>query len=156
MYKTIIIILSLFLSACGTDAKEITLQDKLELSLDKYRSICRRVYTPDICDVSVEIKIYKDLPKHVAGRSNNYYFEGELIRIIEISPTVEKWPDVLIDLLVAHEAEHGIRGVSHIPGNKGESLMEKLLPSESKAKSREYEEWVYESFKLPFGEPTNL
>lgn len=138
-----------------TDTGQLT----LEKSLNRYRAVCKEAGHGALCDRPVEIvsKAYLPSATGLYGRCDAEW-EGSRLKLqVFILEDALAWSPDLLDLLVAHEAEHCVRGVSH--DESGEpKLMRPDFLTEEEATLQDYRTWVEESFvdRPTDGDPTAL
>jgi hypothetical protein len=158
---------SLALVACGAPdqaqpptvvAEEAPGQAVLDESLERYRELCRRDGQGSVCDRPVEIyatEFFRVVESTTWGRCDAEWKGTKLSLRILISDVALSWSSERLDLLVAHEAEHCLRGIAH--DESGEPhLMRPHLLDESELLERSYENWVGESLEQRSSDPTKL
>lgn len=158
---------SLFLSACGAPeqaqpptvvAEEAPGQAVLDDSLERYRELCRRDGQGSICDRPVEIyttNFFRVVETTTWGRCDAEWVGTKLTLRILISDVALAWSPERLALLVAHEAEHCLRGIAHEESG-APHLMRPHLLDEAELAERDYEGWVGESLGRRAGDPTEL
>jgi hypothetical protein len=148
--------LFLLLVGCGTHEApliNITLTPPTERvlveSLERYRRLCRKYNKSPLCDRPVVIEFTDSLPDDIEGVCTATWFGTKMTRQIQIQSYVRDWGRDQRDTLMAHEAEHCLRGINH--SNGGETLMNPYALPVDVIEMIGYEALVRVSLRTPDG-----